>query len=510
MKISPLQVVDQKYWAGLTKQAHLGWLGLNKPPALLSEIVDNLFEINYGDDNIVSLVDKYPTKYVDQETYEWMLKGTSERNIPLAYATYLTNATTESSAISASTTGVQVGLNFAPFFLYFTEKWFTAPSVLASYHPEDYQVKILEDPLQVGGLWRYKVIMYGNTPTLFMPVSEIIPGAPFGQMYAPVEREFSRRGSDIQFASFFKLQNTISTIRKSYIAPGSMIKMGQNVPLAAAFQDDNGKKIVKWIDYLGWEFYKQVRRDKARLIMYGKSTIDPIIGQSQIMGESGNPLIQGWGLYDQMAGSNLGFYNNFSLDGFTDFLMKISYNKLPEDKRKFVVTTGQFGLYQFHKAAQLKASVLPGMRYNDYLRPSSKGTKYELDEGQIMRYIFVNGIEVDVIHDPMLDSPVTVGKITHPLGGWVSSYIYNIWDFGTENGEPNIQKVAIQGDEEYMRYIPGLRDPFTPGGNGQNPAPAATAVDTYEVHKMINVSVRIKNPLKTGRYMPSLYKALGY
>ena len=61
-----------------------------------------------------------------------------------------------------------------------------------------------------------------------------------------------------------------------------------------------------------------------------------------------------------------------------------------------------------------------------------------------------------------------------------------------------------------MRYVPGLRDPFSPGGKGENPGMAASGVDTYEVHKMVNTSVRIKNPLKTGRYMPSLYKALGF
>lgn len=506
MRISPLQVVEQKYWAGLTKQSHLGYLGLTKPPAVLSEIVDNLFEVNYGDDNIVSLVDKYPTKYVDQEIYEWSLKGTSERNIPLAYATYLSNATTEVTITSS--TAVQVGLNFLPFFLYFSEKWFSSPSVLGGLRPEDYQVKILEDPLQVNSLWRYKVQIYGNNTNSFMPIEELLPSVPYGQLYAPVEREFSKRGSDIQFAGFFKLQNTISTIRKTYIAPGSMIKMGQNVPLAAKFQDDNGKVLVKWIDVVAWEFYKQMRRDKARLIMYGKSTLDGN-QQSQVMGESGNPVIAGYGLYEQMSGSNLGFYNNFSLDALTDFAMKISYNKIPEDKRKFVVSTGQYGLYQFHKAAQLKSSTLPGMRYDQYLKSAGSG-KLSLEEGQIIKYVTVNGIEFNLIHDPMLDSPVTSGKIPHPLGGWVSSYIYNIWDFGTDNGEPNIQKVAIQGDEEYMRYVPGLRDPFSAGGLGASNSMAAHGVDTYEVHKMMNTSIRLKNPLKSGRFMPNIYKSLGY
>jgi len=504
MKISPLQVVEQKYWSGLTRNQHLAWTGLAKGPAVLSEMIDNLYELNYGDDNLVSLVDKYPTLYVDQEVYEWMLKGTSERNIPLVKATYSVSGT--ETDITSSTTA-KVGENFQPFYLYFAEKWFSAPSVLGGLRPEDYLVKITGDPVQVGTLWKYPVQMYGASSSLYMPLEELTAGVPYGQMFAPVEREFSKRGSDIQFASFFKLQNTISTIRKSYQVPGSMIHKGGNVPLAAMFQDDDGKKIVKWIDYAAWEFYKQMRRDKARLVLYGKSTVGPD-GQSQIAGESGNPVIAGFGLYEQMQGSNLGFYNNFNLDALTDFAMKMSYNKIPEDKRKFVISTGQFGLYQFHKAASLKASTMPWLRSPHNFKVS--GNKVELNEGQIMSYISVNGIEFHLIHDPMLDSPITAGKIPHPNGGYVSSYIYNIWDFGTDNGEPNIQKVAIKGDEEYMRYVPGLRDPFTPGGMGASNSMAAHGIDTYEVHKMINCSIRIKNPLRTARYMPNIYKSLGY
>jgi hypothetical protein len=501
MKIAVTQVTDQKYWSGLTKPMHLAWAGLNKPPSLINEVIENLYELNYGDDNLVSHIEKYPTKYVDQETYEWMLRGSSERNIPLIKATYQTTAGTEIE-VTASTTA-QVGLNNTPFFLYFPENYFFCPGVLAGMRAEDYLVRIIEDPIQQGSYWKYKVQMYGAGNSLYMPVDEILPNTLWSDMFAPVERDFSKRGTDLHFESFFKLQNTMSTIRKKYAVPGSMIHRGGNIPLLFKFQGDDGKIITKWIDKIGWEFHHQMRRDKAKLLLYGKSTIDSN-GISNIMGESGNPVIAGFGLYEQMAGSNIEFYNQFSIDAFSDFLLQLSVGKLPEDKRKFLVTTGEFGKVQFHKAAKQAASQMSWLR-SDHNFKNGGAT---LDESQILEYIFLNGIEIKLMVDPMLDSPVTVGKIKHPSGGYLSSYIYNIWDFGTDSGEPNIQKIAIKGNEEYTVYVAGMRDPFTPGGMGQNMTPAANAVDGYEVHKMVNASVRIKNPLRTGRYMPNSWRGV--
>jgi len=498
-KISQLQVVEQKLWSGLTKPMHLAWAGLTKGPALVDDLISNLYEVNHGDDNLISLIEKYPTHYVDQEVYEWKLKGSSERNVPLVKATYM-SAGTETDIVS--TTTARIGENGAPIFLYFAEKFFSAPSVIGGDHPEDYLVRITEDPQVAGGYFKYRVQVYGaNTP--YIPAEELLANSKWGTMFAPVERDYSKRGSDMNFATWFTLQNTYSTIRKSYSAPGSIINKGGNIPLAAKFQDDQGKTMVKWIDYLSWEFYKQCRRDKARLLLYGKSTIDPITGQSNTMGESGNPVIAGFGLYEQMQGSNIGFYNNFSIDAFSDFLMQLSYNKLPEDKRKFLITTGEFGKYQFHKAMAQKMTQYPWLRSDHNLKDG--GSTFA--EQQITKYIGINGIEINLMVDHSLDSPTTVGKIPHPQGGWVSSYIYNIWDIGTTDGKPNIQKVAIQGDEEYMVYVPGLRDPFTPGGMGSAPSMAAHGVDTYDVHKMYNASIMIRNPLRTGRYLPNIHRA---
>lgn len=502
-KIALTQITDQQNWAGLTKANNLAYAGLMKGPAQLSQMIGNLYEMVNGDDNLVSFIEKFPTKYVDNETYEWMLRGSSERCIPLVKAAY----TSSKTEITSSTTA-QIGLNGATFYLYFAEKWFSAPSVLGGLRPEDYQVKIQADPNKEGDLWCYPVKVYGNNPAVYMPIEELLQGVPYGQLYAPVEREFSKRGSDLQYESLFKLQQTVSYFRKNTKVPGSMIKYGKNVPLAYAFQDDKGTKQVAWIDKVGYEFYKQFRRDFARGIVYGKSTIGAD-GNATQFGESGNPILNGFGLYEQMQGSNNGFYNVFNIDAFTYFLMGISYNKLAEDSRDFLVTTGEYGRIQFHQAVQAKMGQYGWLRSDVNIKNVS-ATGMGIAESQIETFTWLNGIKIRIMVDKMLDSPVSAGKMLHPNGGYLSSYIYNIWDFGTNNGEPNIRKVAVKGDEEYYKYVPGFRDPFTPGALGTSMTSTTNMEDAYEIGGMKIGSVVIENPLKTARYMPNLYKYMGY
>jgi hypothetical protein len=152
-----------------------------------------------------------------------------------------------------------------------------------------------------------------------------------------------------------------------------------------------------------------------------------------------------------------------------------------------------------------KATNISWLRHDGNLK--FMGDKASLNEGQFVEYTFVNGIKFKVMLDPMKDDPIR-NKLIHPEGGLASSYIYDIWDAGTTNGKANIMKVSVKGSEEFFRYIPGMRDPFSAGGAGMNPSPVMTAspVDGYTVMKLFIGGVMINNPLKTGRIIPSILR----
>lgn len=495
-RITPLQVLDQKYWSGLTREQHLAW-AYGKTPQYIDKTLEKIYEVNYGDDNLVSFVNKFPVKEIENDDpYKWRLMGAEERNVPLLKAALTTSGTQVGPADKA-------GLARGIFYMWFPERYFEVTTHIVGENPEGTQLRVLEDPIQDGTLWRYKVQNFTSDDFSFVPYDELAQDTRWKELFGQTEQELSERGNGVHHASHFEMENTLSMIRKNYDVPGNMIGMN-NPAMGMQFVGDDGKVYTKWIDKLGWDFYKQFRRDKARILMYGKSNKmeDGSFGHK---GESGNTIRSGFGLYQQMEAGNLMHYNTFSLDMLSSFAMQLSVGKLKEDSREFVLSTGEWGALEFHKAASDKAS---SISWNQSAHNWKQGGK-ELDEVQIGTYTFVNGIKFNVIIDPMKDNPV-INTLKYKEG-LASSYTYDIWDFGTTNGEPNIQKVTLKGNHEVHRYIPGLRDPYTPGGEGyagDNGAAVMTASskDGYSVFKAAWLGIMIRNVKRTGRLIPSVLR----
>lgn len=494
-KISALQIVDPKHWSGLTRESHLGWLGMQEPE-IISKTMNRLYELNVGSDNFVSFINGLPTEYIsDDGVYRWFLQGSDERSIPLV------KATTDSLGATLVTDAALAGLNRGFFYMWFPERYFEATSHIVGEKPEVYQLRVTEDPVQFANTWRYKVQLFTGDDTLWVTADDLAANTMWSELFGMVEQELSKRGNTVHHTAPYQMENTLSMIRKNYEVPGNMISKGKNKPLAFAFVDQYGKMQTRWIDKIGWDFYVQFERDKARLIGYGKSNKLPDNTFGHV-GESGNVIRSGFGLFEQMEYGNLLTYNTFSLDMLTDFAMDMSYGKIPEDKRTFIISTGEYGAYQFHKDAVNKANAITYLDTNVNIK--SEGGKLTFDEGQFLNYVGVNGIKFKLTIDPMKDGyPNTM---RHPDGGLASSYIYDIFDVGTTNGTSNISKVSVKDEEEFFGYIPGLRDPFSPYNKRTDPRMMATSIDGYSVFKGFIGGVKITNPKKTARAIPSILR----
>lgn len=499
MQISKLQTVDAKYWKGLTTDTHLGAMHMLEPH-LISDVMEQLYKVETGGDDFISFVNQFPKFKVNDDStpYQWLLIGNDEKNIPLVGAS-MTYADALAGTYMATTDTYEPGLALGRFYLTFGEKYFKMTSVLVGEHPNDYSLRVVSKPVMAGNKWIYEVELITGDLELFVPVDDLLAGTRWSEEYGQVTQTLSEEGTEVKHASSMRMENTLSMIRKQYEVPGNMIRKGGNAPLVAKFTGD-GKTFVRWIDKLGWDFWKQFRRDQARLLMYGKSNklADGSFGNKD---SNGYEIRSGFGLYEQVAPSHIFKYNNFSLDYLGEVAMGLTFGKVREDARTLVLSTGERGMYQFHKASEDKASAIT------YLSDPSRLTKLGDGrlgiQGQFVEYAFVNGIKFKLMVDPMLDDRVR-NKLMHPLGGLASSYEYNIWDFGTTNGQNNIQRVYLEGDEEVFRYIPGMRDPFTPYNNLTTPAATASSKDGYEVFKMFTGGIMVRNPLRTARLIPSI------
>ena len=489
-RISAFQLTDAEQWSGLTTENHLGYMGMQNRE-LISPLIDQIQEVNLGMD-FDRFMDRFSTFTLDRDVeFEWLLSGPDIKNYPLV--TYYD---------ASGATPAKPGINQSRFYMEFPVRMFEVTDAIATDSKEVYQLRITEVK-PVGTNWRYEVELLTGDATLFVPASELVAGKRYAKLYSPVEQTLSQRGGTVQHNGYFKMYNRCSSIRSNYEVPGNMILAGENKPMGAMFtvKDANGKIRTEatWLGKLDWDFMSQFKRQKAYLGMYALHN-KTMNGTYTNKGESGYEIKMGAGLYQQISPSNIHYLNNYTLDQLEDILLSLSVGKLPQDQRKFVIATGEYGWKRFHKLVEARG--IPFSSNNAGGRITGAGNSLRFG-GQYTSLGLINGIEVELMKLPFLDDP-TLNTAQHPDGGLVSSYEMLIMDIGTSNGKPNIEKVVVKGMEtDAYAYVAGLRDPFSPNGGAGRPKMASNLKDGYEAGCMHISGLKVNNPTKIARILPN-------
>jgi len=502
MKISNTQIVNSKDWSGMTSKNHLGAIWEQKPQ-LASKITGRMLAESYGT-SLDTMLSELPIKTLEtDDDFTWSLIGNNEQNISLVEARFQGSVVTSSD--------VNVGANKQSFELVFPKRWFSDTEVIVGEQNERYPIQIINEYSE-GTNSVYECVMWGtDAATTGMPGEELVAGKKFSKEYAPVEESLSVRGSETSFTSPTKFRQTFTRIRKQYVVHGNMI----NRKFAATFEvvGKNGEKksFNTWLQYEAYECEYQFMQDKNRAIFYGKSTLNDK-GTLSNDGKSGQGIRAGYGLREQMEVANTYFYSKFTYDLITNILTELSEGKLGMDERKFVIRTGERGATLFHKAVKNEASGWSTIGFDNTNQNAIQSTSSKLHSNsfkagfQFTEFVAPNNIYVRVEVDKYYSDPVR-NKIMAPnngdfFGGVAEAYRMDIFDIGTIDGEPNIQKVMSSSDPEITGYIPGMRDPYSP--RGDRAKMMATSVDGFEVHKMCLFAAMVRDASRTATLIPSI------
>jgi hypothetical protein len=487
MQISHLQVTDAKSWKGFTTENHLGAIW-NEEPQKASELITKIQQRNFGMD-IKGFLSKYPKKlFKNDNDYTWDIESVGVDNIALVQARI------DGTAITAAD---QVGISNSEFELVFPKDWFSLTEVIVGHKNELYPIRIKEAGRSEGTNTVYVCELLTGDQNLFIPYDELVAGKLFSREYAPAERTGSQTGREIQHKSNISMRNAFSKIRIKKETPGNMA----DKILAIQLVNDKGQKFTTWSQYEAWKFNEEFSNDINRVLAFGKSNKTPL-GHYTQKGVSGNYIAMGAGLREQCETSNYSTYTSFDIEDIASRLMDISANKLGTDDRNFLMATGEWGMYQFHKGMEEYSQLFTPTRDASriYGAGSQAGVKMPMGYGgQFVEFNFINSIKLNVSVMQMYDDQAR-NKDLHPEGGTTESYRYDIWDFGTTSGEANIQLVGIEGKEaEKHVYIPGFHDPFSP--TGAKAKMVVTPKDGWEEHKMWDGGVMVKDPTKTAHFV---------
>ena len=496
------QVFEPQSWGGLTTKNHLSTI-YRTSPQRASNLVTKLLANSYGG-NLESMLSKFPTKYFDtDDEFTWDLIGSSERNYSLIEA-----RTTGGTVITDATNNV--GAAGEKFQVVFAEKAFFDVNVIVGEKNEAYPLRVVEDPFAEGTNYVYTVELMGGIVD-GMPGAELVGGKRFSKEFSPVEDTLSMKGGDITFTSPVALRNEFSSIRMQHKAPGNMKDRRMLMPFGQV--DAKTGKVVEhatWMQHVEWKFEYEFQQEKNRVLMFATSNRDEN-GDYYNIGKSGHVIKMGSGIRQQMEVSNTLYYNVFSLSLLTNMLAELSEGKLSMDERHFVLRTGERGAIQFHEAITEDGSgwisLANSVGFDNSGTGAIKKTTSPLHSNaysagfQFTEFLAPNGIKITVEVDSFYDDPVR-NKVIHPDGGVAESRRYDILDIGTIDGEPNIQKAMVKGQEDLRGWEAGLRNPFTAAPSTEL---MANAVDGSVYHRAcFGIGAIVRDPSRTASLIPSI------
>ncbi len=491
-QLLPLQRYEAIDYNGLVTDNHFHALYQQKPE-LISSVIREIYKTNLSG-KLREFVDRFPTKEVEQENgfYNWMLQGQHDKNIPLNDAETIAGAT-----VSAGTFPANIGANGERFYLIFEEPLFEESNVLKG-ETDDYHL-LVKKKIDAGSLFKYEVELVTDSAAKTIPVEELAIGSRWTKFYSLSPSTLSYQGAEPYFTSPWRMENRPSTLRMEYKVPGNVINKGKNEPLEFGFQYKGQTESI-WINYQDMVAHHQCEEMFARMMLYGKKNWTNDHKYLNKDDKTKYAIESGAGFFEQIAPSNIHYYNSYDLDWHLELLLDMGVGKIERGRRTIHLLTGEFGAIEISKQIQAKrgnlnVTVIQDKFLDSNSKPGNiggKNTKATM-EPQYNVYEWYNGVTIKVEILDFFDDDVYFPQL-HPDGkGIVESHRILALDYGEEAG---IYRIKPKGVPDYnWAYIPGMRDPFSPAGKG-SPKLVASPIDGYEVHLQKWGGMMIEDPTK--------------
>ena len=493
-------------WApNITKKTHISSIFGSNTQKVRGLMVELLAATNGP--TFDTLVSKLPTKEFESgDDYVWDVTGSTDRVIPLV------ECRDENGVLVDASHTDNVGIGTAPFYLVFGEHWFFKGETIEGNLGNRYPLRVLEDAREEGTRYVYKVeTMAGITDGV--PAERLMPGELFSYGAAFVEGGLSRKVGGIRHAIPATLRNEFSHIRIHHKVSGDM--MDDKLAISVLVNKGQGVKptpVNSWMLNVDFELEKTFRDYKTYALVWGRSNRNKN-GEYTNIGVSGDAIRTGAGLYELMEqGGNTIYYNDSPLKMIEEGLYALFAGRTDFKDRAVTVRGGERGIAWLQKEASQEGSgwksayefdaVALGLAKKASATHAPFGGGISVAAPQVVELIAPMGIKITFEVDQSKDNINHSGyKLTHPLGGPVSSYCFDILDLGS-SVEPNIQKCKIKGHpDEWMGYEAGFRNPFTGAWNNDS---MSNDEDAAVIHKMADTGIVVWDPTRTVRVLPDI------
>ena len=487
--LNPLQVREGKEFTGLMTEFAFGSM-YQVQPQYMSKVSTALFERNNYMTVYSYIKQHFPTVYLESDDeWRWMLHGNAEKNVPLIKCSLSSGGT----AVAATDF---VGANGTEFYLTFPEPYFSGNAQIVGEMNEMYPILVIGQPMPIGGYSEYRCRLNSSDNNKFIPYEEVQAGKRFSEEFGPAERSLSRNGTTAKFNSSYEMRNVFTKIRKEQAYAGNMLD--KVMPFA---WESEGKTFKSFVPYASYEMLRQWEADKARMFMYSTYNGDNN-GNFNVLGSGGHVIQMGAGIREQAKYGNYQTYNVFDIEAFSEILLDLSTDKLGMANRKFVIATGEWGMFDFSKSLENYTTLYtPARDTSRIYTTSGNGMGYK---GQFLEFKGPNGVEITLIHDALKDDKVRNKRMDPSGKGTLESRTMDILNLSTSDGKSNIQCVEVKNagkGGDIRGFIQGMRSPFTQEGAMK---PMASSIDGWEEHYMFDGGAQITDSTRCLVYEKSV------
>lgn len=477
--LSNLQLYAPRSFAGLSEENNLANHFLIEP-AKTKAIVAYALSNSMYNKNGTSVMDLLTqgmgnTEEIESNSYEWDLYGANERAIEIIG--------------NLGDGGSTPGYGRSQFRVVTAEKYFSVTDVL--FLDDKTMVRVQEEIYAGNGGYVHVLQLIDPGMTTYVDPTMIAAGAKISKAYSPVE-ELSIKGGDLNFSTPFKMRNQLTILRKNHIVSRNAATdiLVMELP---AIDNPRGKTTKMWFTLVEWNFMAQWGLEKDTAAIFGVHS-----GSSPVAGENGRPVVSGAGLRQQIAPSNIRYYNKLTFNLLDDLLTDLSYGANPNGGNKdFIAFTGKQGLRAFSDAISdkfksLGLTIIP--REGQFF--GGTGNELVFKGDQWVTAAFPNGITLTVREMPMYDNLVHNRTLDPVSGRPVESLRFTIFNIGNnmKNGS-NITKMVKKDSADLMWNVAGSYDPYQiNGGKRDFRTQRSSGIDGFEIFGLSHEGYRLSDP----------------
>ena len=387
-------------------------------------------------------------KEIESEIYRWTLQGAD-----------VVSARIVETIDAANTTP---GLNGDQFRIKLDLDYYEAPDVILP-EDNDYPIQILTGPQEEGGGYIYTCQLETDDHTAFLPVTNIEVGREFDKSWTTIASEYNDEGGTQQYPASFKLESQVGAFAQKLTVTDKAWRKQGMLDVEFMYENAAGQdvKVNKFLPMAEAKMHDELMQSMEVQYWLGKRSTKQ--GPNKYWKKTGP------GLRQQLQDGFIEYYNGaLTTTRVKDYLLDIFFARTDEESRDIVAVTGTLGSLMFHDMLAAEASSFLTVDTNFVARQPGKAKRLLSFGAQFTHYQGPEGISVTLVKNPLYDSR-RYSKRMHPVYTEIpiDSARMTFLDFGTSNGENNIQILRVK-DSFSFGYIPGTHTPSGPikGGVG--------------------------------------------